>query len=529
MKFFLTLFAVNAFILLGYGQKVIKYDDIRSSGWNDEIMQVSIISSADEHIQKAYFYKSTSQQKQPLIISLHTWSGDYTQNDPLVKQCLLNNWNYIHPDFRGPNWTVQACGSSFVLSDIDDAIGYAIEHGNVNSDEIHVIGVSGGGYATLMTFLNTKYQVKTFSVWAAISDLERWYHESKGRGNNYANHILKCTSSEDGVFNVKEARDRSPMYMKFPADLRKRKLYIYAGIHDGYTGSVPITQSILFYNRVVKALGGSDQDAVSNKHIIEMITSRMFTSGAYDGYIADRKIHYKRNFKKVQLLIFEGSHEMLPSVALDNIICCGTKKHNKILLAIGDSNGAADDGWVNQLRDIRTQDVIFNVSVSGNTLGFDNIGMEQLNTLKNLHRYLSETTDKTGGKPIDVILINLGTNDCKAVFADRLDEVPDNMEKMIRGIRAFKFPNQKASPEIRIISPPPYGPDDILKPKYHGADARMRILIPVFEQIAVKYNCPFLNIYDILKDDFSRLSPDGVHMQAEGQKIIAEAIDEWIR
>ena len=417
MKLFFLIFIPLLFSFSCMGQAIIKYDDVRSFGWNKEVKEVSIPSSKDGRLQKAYFYASTAEREQPLIVSLHTWSGNYTQNDPLVRQCLLNNWNYIHPDFRGPNWTEQACGSPLVLSDIDDAIQYALEHGRVNPDEIHVIGVSGGGYATLMTFLNTKHRVRSFNAWAAISDLERWYYESEGRRNAYAGHILKCTASVKGNFNVEEARKRSPLYMKVPSDIDERgKLYIYEGIHDGYSGSVPITQSILFYNRMVQALGGGQEDLVSKDDMLEMVTEQLYRSGSYEGYIADRKIHYKRTYKNVQLIIFEGGHEMLPPVAFDHINCCGVKKHNKILLTIGDSNGAAKDGWVNKLREIRSQDVIFNVSVSGNTIGFDNNGYEQLNTLKNIDRYLSETTDHTGGKPIDVILIGLGTNDCKAGF-----------------------------------------------------------------------------------------------------------------
>ncbi len=530
MKAFFVFLLLGFFTITAMAQHIIKYDDVRSFGWNKEVKVVEIRSSGDGSLQKAYFYASADGRRQPLTVSLHTWSGDYTQNDPLVKQCLLNDWNYIHPDFRGPNWTAPACGSPLVLSDIDDAIQYAIDHGNVNPDEIHVIGVSGGGYATLMAFLNTRHKVKSFNAWAPISDLERWYYESAGRGNNYAKHILKCTSSENGKLDVKEARKRSPMYMEIPENAANRgKLYIYEGIHDGYTGSVPVTQSFIFYNRMVRALGGGKKDVVSKGDMLKMVTMQLYIPDQHEGYIADRRIHYKRNFKNLQLLIFEGGHEMLPAVAFDYINCCGVPKHNKVLLTIGDSNGAAKDGWVNQLREIRSQDVIFNVSVSGNTLGFDNNGNEKLNTLRNIDRYLLETTGKTGGKPIDVILINLGTNDCKAVFSGRREEVPENLEKLILAIRAFHFPDQAGAPEIRIISPPPYGPDSMLKAKYHGGDACVRKQIPVFEKIAAKYGCPFLNIYDILKDDYAKLSPDGVHMSAEGQKIIAAAIDRWMQ
>ena len=45
----------------------------------------------------------------------------------------------------------------------EDAIAYAIKYANVDSNEIHVIGTSGGGYATLLTYMKTRHSVKTFS------------------------------------------------------------------------------------------------------------------------------------------------------------------------------------------------------------------------------------------------------------------------------------------------------------------------------------------------------------------------------
>lgn len=66
--------------------------------------------------------------------------------------------------------------------------------------------------------------------------------------------VLKAVST-DTVFNVDEARLRSPLFQKFPKELRKNsKLFIYEGIHDGYVGSVPITHSINMYNRLVTEL-----------------------------------------------------------------------------------------------------------------------------------------------------------------------------------------------------------------------------------------------------------------------------------
>ena len=37
----------------------------------------------------------------------------------------------------------------------------------------------------------------------------------------------------------------------------------------------------------------------------------------------------------------------------------------RTIVTIGDSNGANEDGWVNQLKSIRPQDSILNYSISG--------------------------------------------------------------------------------------------------------------------------------------------------------------------
>ncbi|MFA0520217.1 alpha/beta hydrolase family protein, partial [Vibrio sp. 10N.222.55.E8] len=186
-------------------------------------------------------------EKAPLIISLHTWVGDYKEFDPLSDKALEANWNYIHPDFRGPNWTNDACLSENAISDIDDAISYALEKGNVDLDNIFVVGVSGGGYATLGTYIKTKYKINTFISWVPISDLGLWYKQNRDRGNKYANDIISCTSS-NGVFDRKLTDLRSPLQWELPES--QGNIEIYAGIDDGHSGPVPVSHSILFFNKL---------------------------------------------------------------------------------------------------------------------------------------------------------------------------------------------------------------------------------------------------------------------------------------
>lgn len=300
------------------------WDDVKSKDWPSECEVVSIISTLDQKEQYGYFYKSKSKKPQPLIVSLHTWSGGYDQKDTLSWQCIRQDYNYIHPDFRGPNNTYEACGSPMVLNDIEDAIDYAIKHANVDPNEIHITGVSGGGYATLLAYMTTKHRIKTFSAWVPISNLIDWYHESEGRKNKYSRDIALATTGltfgeKEYHIDEQEAKKRSPIFMETPISQRMNsKLYIYAGVHDGYTGSVPITHSINFFNKIVMEMDKAETNAlIPGEDIINLLTYR---GASVQGPIGHRDVYYKRSYKdKLHITIFDGGHERLDDIALSLI------------------------------------------------------------------------------------------------------------------------------------------------------------------------------------------------------------------
>lgn len=297
----------------------IKFDDTRQTEWSKDFEIIEIKSSKDNNIQKAYFFKTKSNEPKPLIVSLHTWSGDYSQNDDLAEISKQKDLNYIHPNFRGTNKTIDACCSELALTDIDDAITYAISNSNVDTTKIFVIGVSGGGYATLSTFMKSKHNIRKFSAWASITDLIAWYNESKIRNSNYAENILNCTGSINGL-NYENAKQKSPIYWNTPTEkFKNSKLFIYAGIYDGIQGSVPITHSINFFNKLLTDMSVPDTlKYVSLSEKLKLLEKRE-PLGEF-GNIADRKICLRKEFGNVSLIIFEGNHEMLTEYALKELL-----------------------------------------------------------------------------------------------------------------------------------------------------------------------------------------------------------------
>jgi lysophospholipase L1-like esterase len=200
-------------------------------------------------------------------------------------------------------------------------------------------------------------------------------------------------------------------------------------------------------------------------------------------------------------------------------------KHKRVVLAIGDSNGAATDGWPVWLKQVVAADVFINNSQSGRTLGFDNPD-ERKNGLANIARYMDEAVTEAG-EGVDDVVVLLGTNDCKACFDKRLGEVEGNLRKLIERIR--KHDNGgKWSPRVVIVSPPPYGRDEDMLEKYKGGAARVKTLNAVYKKVCEEMHAKFADGYAALEPVWDEVSPDGVHMTAEGQKLLAETIGKQL-
>jgi esterase/lipase len=323
----IALLLLSVGILIGYKERSyirkivthIPFDDTRKGKWSEGFHIVNIQSTKDSSIQKAYAFQTTAKTPQPLIVSLHTWGGNYQQSGDLANLVKEKNWNYIHPDFRGPNKSIDACVSDLVIQDIDDAIDFALYNFNCDKEKIYVIGVSGGGHAALASFMKSKHNVAEFSAWCPISDIYWWYYQTKVRNLNYWEDILKCTDSPNGQLDEISAKLRSPLYWETPTQkLITTKLKIYAGVYDGIQGSVPITQSINFYNKILTDINCSDSSQYVNDSEIVHLLEKQTPLNNY-GQIGNREIILKKEYKNISITIFDGKHELLTDIALQTL------------------------------------------------------------------------------------------------------------------------------------------------------------------------------------------------------------------
>jgi hypothetical protein len=283
------------------------WDSTSQEMWPDAFERLQIPSSKDGVLQDAYALRSTEGNKAPLVVSLHTWSGNYEQEDPLAERMRAAGFNYIHPDFRGPNNTPDSCASNLAIQDIDDAIAYCIENMNVDTHRIYVVGVSGGGHATCATYFHSVHPISAFFAWVPITDSHAWCLQSKQRKLKYASDIEKVCG---GSFDLDTAIERSPLMMEVPE--RTARLHLFAGINDGYTGSVPITHSVNLFNRL-----STPQEQIDDETIIRLLSKTVEPTGEK---IGEREIWHQSESSRSTLTIFEGGHEMLVDFAASQII-----------------------------------------------------------------------------------------------------------------------------------------------------------------------------------------------------------------
>ncbi|MDR2602537.1 MAG: prolyl oligopeptidase family serine peptidase [Spirochaetaceae bacterium] len=288
----------------------------KDKNWNGFDL-VKIPARGEKKTQNAYFYAGS--RGAPLLVSLHTWAGSYAQQDPLARLAKDENWNYIHPDFNGPNNSPDACMSGAAIQSIDAAVSFALENSSPDKNKIAIAGLSGGGSAVLCAFLKSSYKLKYCMAWAPVTCLPMWHNQSKHAKNEYWRDIEKSTSSKGGL-NEEEAKKRSPLHMT-PKSKDLCYLDIYAGLNDGYTGTVSVLHSILFYNKIMGCFNSAG-DAVNERETTNLLsrninpeTNEYLWGGGGD----KRKLFYKKENSHAGLFIFEGAHEILPHFAFSRI------------------------------------------------------------------------------------------------------------------------------------------------------------------------------------------------------------------
>ncbi len=202
---------------------------------------------------------------------------------------------------------------------------------------------------------------------------------------------------------------------------------------------------------------------------------------------------------------------------------CSAPLSKKHLLVIGDSNGA-NQGWVYQLQEIRGGGPLVNTSLGGNTIGFDGMGELRRNTLENLTAYLRKGYAEMG--QIDDILICLGTNDCKAEYADRREETYTHLTTLLTRTRAFFQDRGQEVPRMVLITPPAAAADAKVSDEFQGVSGCLADLSERIRTAAADEGICLVDFQQKPGTKILQYSKDGIHFNATGYQLLAKAVVE---
>jgi len=130
--------------------------------------------------------------------------------------------------------------------------------------------------------------------------------------------------------------------------------------------------------------------------------------------------------------------------------------------------------------------------------------------------------------PVDLVIILLGTNDLKPVYANNAVIAGAGIRRLVEIIRHHAWPMAlENEPEILIVSPPPFCETDhaLLGPMFAGRIGESRNLASVYRDAADELGCGFFDAGSV-----ARTTPiDGIHLDAENTVAIGRGLEPIVR
>jgi len=127
-------------------------------------------------------------------------------------------------------------------------------------------------------------------------------------------------------------------------------------------------------------------------------------------------------------------------------------------------------------------------------------------------------------RPVDLVIVMLGTNDLKARFSAPVSDIAIGLERLVAEIGKSDAGPQGA-PRVLLVSPVPIAEVGFLGDMFAGGAARSRALSSLLLQVAKRQSAAFLDLAGK-----ARVDPvDGIHLDAGGHAAVGAAMADAVR
>lgn len=203
----------------------------------------------------------------------------------------------------------------------------------------------------------------------------------------------------------------------------------------------------------------------------------------------------------------------------------------KTVVCFGDSNTwgyhpatkeryGRDERWAGVLRNTLGEEyLVIEEGLNGRTTVWD----DPIEGYKNGKEYLIPCLETH--KPLDLVIIMLGTNDLKKRFSLSAFDIAKGAGVLVSiAQRSETGPNGHA-PKVLLLAPPPVAKLGDFVEMFEGSEEKSRKLGQYYRQVAEELGCAFLDTSEVITSS----DVDGIHFDLDEHRKLGEKVAEIVR
>jgi lysophospholipase L1-like esterase len=203
----------------------------------------------------------------------------------------------------------------------------------------------------------------------------------------------------------------------------------------------------------------------------------------------------------------------------------------KTILCYGDSNTwghnpatqarfSRDERWAGVLRrELGDAYLVIEEGLNGRTTVWD----DPIEGYKNGKEYLIPCL--TTHKPLDLVVILLGTNDLKKRFSLSAYDIANGAGVLVDVVQKSDTGPDEKPPQLLLLAPPPIARLTEYAEMFEGAEPKSRKFSENFRRVAEEYGCEWLDTADIIVSS----DIDGIHFEADEHRKLGLAVADKVR
>ena len=128
-------------------------------------------------------------------------------------------------------------------------------------------------------------------------------------------------------------------------------------------------------------------------------------------------------------------------------------------------------------------------------------------------------------RPIDIVVVMLGTNDLKARFSVTAFDIAAGVEKLVATIRTNGCGPDGGAPDILVVAPPPIMETGVLAEMFRDGARKSHQLAAEYAAMADRMAVEFMDAGTVIESD----PVDGIHLTAQAHAALGRAIADKLK